>query len=100
MATEERHERFRRDVAGLKLGTGRRSLERAVRVVSLMLMTAGVVIAFGSYRSSLTKNDLRDIASLQILTTAALAVCVVGAALYCAAAIVPTGHVAGQTRDR
>jgi uncharacterized integral membrane protein len=87
MLAEQRREQFKADVAELKLksrGGRRDGLWRAVGVV---LMLVGVVAAFLVYEVSLSKTDYRDIASEQILAIAFLALAVLGAALYLAAAI-------------
>ncbi|MGO4200806.1 hypothetical protein AB4Z09_03415 [Rhodococcus sp. TAF43] len=84
---DERRAQFKTDVADLKLKTGQSRGDSVARVSGLVLMVVGAVAAFVVYVSSLTQNDLRDIASYQILATAFLAVTVIGAALYLAGAI-------------
>ncbi|MGF7119826.1 MULTISPECIES: hypothetical protein [unclassified Rhodococcus (in: high G+C Gram-positive bacteria)] len=84
---DERRAQFKTDVADLELKTGQSRGDSVARVSGLVLMVVGAVAAFVVYVSSLTQNDLRDIASYQILATAFLAVTVIGAALYLAGAI-------------
>ncbi|MFC7449223.1 hypothetical protein [Rhodococcus daqingensis] len=84
---EERRAQFKNDVAELKLKTGQSRGDGAARVLGLVLMIGGAVAAFVAYLSSLTQDDLRNIASYQILATALLAVTVIGAALYLAGAV-------------
>ncbi|WP_182909823.1 hypothetical protein [Microbispora sp. H13382] len=87
MLTEERRERFMSDVARMKLKTDGSKHDGTVRVIGVLLMIAGVVGGLIAYNNSLTQDDLRDIASFQILATACAAVTVSGAALYLAAAV-------------
>ncbi|MFZ2178912.1 MAG: hypothetical protein WAW17_33760 [Rhodococcus sp. (in: high G+C Gram-positive bacteria)] len=85
---DERREQFKKDIEGLKVGSGRSGgADGRIRFVGLALMIIGTVSAFVTYVASLTQSDLRDIVSSQILTMAFLALTVGGAALYVAAAI-------------
>ena len=77
----DRIERLRTDAAALKVGrgAGRDGLWQAVGVVA---MTAGVAVSLLAYQLSLSKDDQRDIQSLQILAVSMLALAVVGGAVF------------------
>jgi hypothetical protein len=77
----DRIERLKSDAAELnvKKGAGRDGIWQAVGAVA---MVAGVAVAFMAYQMSLSKDDQRDIQSLQILAIAMLALAVVGAAVF------------------
>ena len=87
MLTEERRQRFKDDVARQKLKTGQSRYDGVLRVAGILAMVAGVAGVFIAYNLSLTKDDMRDVGSLQTLAVGFLAVTVVGAALYLAAAV-------------
>jgi hypothetical protein len=77
----DRIERLQADAAALKVGrgSGREGLWQAVGVLA---MTAGVAVSFLAYQMSLTRDDQRDIQSLQILAVSMLALAVVGGAVF------------------
>jgi hypothetical protein len=77
----DRIERLRSDAAELNVGRsgGRDGLYQTVGAIA---MAAGVVLAFVAYQLSLSKDDQRDIQSLQILAISMLALSVVGAAVF------------------
>jgi hypothetical protein len=77
----DRIERLRTDAAELKVGkgAGREGIYQAAAGVA---MAVGVAVAFIAYQLSLTKDDSRDIQSLQILAISMLALAVVGAAVF------------------
>lgn len=87
MLADQRREQFKADVAELKLKSRRGRRDGLWRVLGALLMLVGVVAAFLVYQVSLSKTDFRDIQSEQILAIAFLALAVLGAALYVAAAI-------------
>ncbi len=87
MLTEDRRKQFKDDVAGQKLRTDGSRFDGALRIAGALAMVAGVVGAFIAYNVSLTKDDMRDVGSLQTLAIGFLAVTVLGAALYLAAAV-------------
>ncbi|GGT56133.1 hypothetical protein [Actinomadura citrea] len=87
MLTEERRQRFKDDVARHRLRTGRPRFDGAARIAGVLAMIAGIAGTFVAYNVSLTKDDLRDVGSLQTLAVGFLAVTVLGAALYLAAAV-------------
>lgn len=87
MLTEERRRRFKDDVARQKLKTDQSRFDGVFRVVGAVAMVAGVAGVFIAYNVSLTKDDMRDVGSLQTLAVGFLAVTVLGAALYLAAAV-------------
>lgn len=82
MATPERMERFRRDIADLKLRTGRERRERIAQGIGAAMMIVGVVVGLVTYQASLNQDDVRDVQSSTILAVVMLAVAVVGAALF------------------
>lgn len=84
--SEDRRARFEKDVTELNVKSTGRADGRA-RIVGLVLMVVGAVAAFVVYLASLTLDDLRNIASYQILATALVAVTVIGAALYLAGSV-------------
>jgi uncharacterized membrane protein YcjF (UPF0283 family) len=87
MFVEQRREQFKADVAELKLKARGRRKDGLWRAIGALLMLVGVVAAFLVYEVSLSKSDFRDIQSEQILAIAFLALAVLGAALYIAAAV-------------
>ncbi|MFA1538435.1 hypothetical protein [Actinomadura monticuli] len=87
MLTEERRQQFKDDVAGQKLKTDQSRFDGVLRIVGLVAMVAGVAGVFIAYNVSLAKDDMRDVGSLQTLALGFLAVTVLGAALYLAAAV-------------
>ncbi|MFI0479104.1 hypothetical protein [Actinomadura sp. 9N215] len=87
MLTEERRRQFKDDVARQKLKTDRARYDGVLRIAGALAMVVGVVGVFVAYNVSLTKDDLRDVGSLQTLAVGFLAVTVLGAALYLAAAV-------------
>lgn len=85
---EDRRDQFKKDVSDLKLkadNTG--GADGKVRIAGLVLMVVGAVASFIVYFASLSLDDLRNIASYQILATALLAVTVIGGALYLVGAV-------------
>ncbi len=77
----DRIERLRTDAAALKVGRGA-GREGLWQTVGALAMTAGVVVSLLAYQMSLTKDDQRDIQSLQILAVSMLALAVVGATVF------------------
>ncbi|MEV1133802.1 hypothetical protein [Rhodococcus coprophilus] len=86
-AVDERREQFKQDVAALGLGTAESGSGGKSRIVGMVLMIVGAVAAFVVYIASLTLSDLRDLVSYQLLSTAFVAVTLVGAAVYIASAV-------------
>ena len=87
MLTEDKMDRFRADVADLKLKTGRQQRDSAVQVAGGVLMVLGVVAAVLLYEASLHQSDARNIASEEILTVGALGVTLIGATLFAVATV-------------
>jgi hypothetical protein len=87
MLTEDKMERFKADVADLKLKTGGQRRDNVLQIVGGVLMVLGVVAAVLLYEASLHQSDARNIASEEILTIGALGVTVIGGALFVFAAI-------------
>jgi hypothetical protein len=87
MLTEDKMDRFKADVADLKLKTGGQRRDGVLQVVGLVLMVLGVVAAVLLYEASLHQGDARNIGSEQILAAGAVGVTVIGAALFVVAAL-------------
>src|SRR5580704_3706087 len=87
MLTEDKMDRFKSDVADLKLKTGGQRRDGAVQVVGMVLMVVGVVAAVLLYEASLHQSDARNIASEEILALGALGLTVIGAALFVVGAL-------------
>lgn len=87
MLTEERRQRFKDDVGRQRLRTDGSRFDGAARITGILAMIVGIAGTFVAYNVSLTKDDLRDVGSLQTLAVGFLAVTVLGAALYLAAAV-------------
>ena len=87
MLTEERRRRFKDDVANQRLKTDRSRFGGVQRVVGIVAMVVGVAGVFVAYNVSLAQDDMRDVGSLQTLALGFVAVTVLGAALYLAAAV-------------
>ncbi len=80
--TDNRIDQFKADVADLKVKTNRGRRDSALQGVGLVLMIAGVVVAFIVYQSSTNESDARNIQSEIILAITMLAVSVIGAAVF------------------
>lgn len=87
MLTEERRRQFKDDVANQKLKTDVSRHDGVLRIIGALLMAVGVVGVFIAYNVSLTKDDMRDVGSLQTLAIGFLALTVLGGAVYLAAAL-------------
>ncbi|GAA2727445.1 hypothetical protein [Actinocorallia aurantiaca] len=87
--SEERRAKFAQDVAGQKIGSGGNAsaADGKFRILGIVVMILGVAGTFVAYSNSLALDDNRDIASTQILAIAFVAVTLLGAALYVAAAV-------------
>jgi hypothetical protein len=48
----DRADRFRADVAAMRLKTGRSDAELRLQILGVVLMIAGVAVAFGAYRAA------------------------------------------------
>ncbi len=82
MSDDTRIERFRSELAELKTATSKRSAEQFVLWLSIVMMVAGVAIAFGAYLSSHQQNDPRAQYDMIVLALAGVSTAVVGGALY------------------
>ena len=82
MTTDDRIERFKEEVADLKLKTSGGGGERAAGRAGLLLMLVAAVVGVASYVQSTSTDNALDQNELIILALAAIAVAVVGAALY------------------
>jgi uncharacterized membrane protein YcjF (UPF0283 family) len=85
--TRERRAEFHQAVIDHKLKADGPRSERPLRVLAVIAMLAGVAGSFVAYNASLAQDDLRDVASSQILAVAFLGVTVVGAGLFVASAV-------------
>ena len=82
MSSDDRVERFEREIAQLRLRTAAGSAERYGGVLGLLMMAVGIGIAIGAAFKAGTKQDSRDLEELIILNLAMLALVVAGAALF------------------
>jgi uncharacterized membrane protein YidH (DUF202 family) len=80
--TTTRIDQFKTDIADMKLKTGSSSKEGVLQVIGVLLMIAGIAIAFGSYQSSLNQDDARDIQSYIVFAIGGLSLTIAGAALF------------------
>ncbi len=87
MLSEERRTEFHEAVASHTLKTDSAKSDKPLLILGVLLMIGGAVGAFVEYKASLSRSDLRDIASTQILAITFLVLAVIGAALYIAASI-------------
>ena len=77
----DRIERLKSDAAELNVGKGA-ARDGLWQTAGAIAMGVGVALAFAAYQLSLSKDDQRDIQSLQILAVSMLALAVVGAAVF------------------
>ena len=87
MLTDERRAEFHEAVATHHLKTDGAKSDRPIRIVAILLMLGGVIGTFVAYNASLAQDDLRDIASSQILALGFLTLAVIGSALYIASVV-------------
>ena len=80
--TDNRADQFKADMAEMKLKTGGASKDGPLQLVGVLLMVAGIVVAFGAYMSSTNQSDARDVQSLIILALGGVGLAVAGAAFY------------------
>jgi hypothetical protein len=85
----ERAERFKSEMAEMKLKTGRSGLENVFQVVGVVMMIGGIGLAFGAYSASLNVTatagsnvDILDSNSYTQLALAGLAISVVGGFVF------------------
>jgi hypothetical protein len=85
----DRVEVFKAEIAEMKLKTGRTRSERVFEVLGVVMMVAGILIAFGAYSASLnvkatpgTNVDLLNSSSYLPLAIAGLAVSVMGGFVF------------------
>src|SRR5437016_11650070 len=82
MATNDRLEQFKADVADLKLKTGSAGRENLLIAPGVVFMVAGVAVALVAYQVSLNQDDPRDVQSSIVLAVAMLCVTAVGAVVF------------------
>lgn len=87
MLTDERRSEFHEAVATHHLKTDAARSDKPLRILGVLLMVAGAIGTFVAYNASLAFDDLRDVASSQILALAFLSLAVIGSALYIAGAV-------------
>jgi hypothetical protein len=87
--TNQRADQLRADVSALKLKTDRAGKERALQVLGVVLMVAGIAIAFAAYRSALNVTatpgsnvDLLDSNAYGSLAAMGVAVSIVGGFVF------------------
>jgi hypothetical protein len=87
--TDGRAERFKTDIAEMKLKTGRARSENLLQLVGLILMVVGIAIAFGAYAASLNVKatpgsnvDILDSNAYMPLAIAGLALSVSGGFVF------------------
>jgi uncharacterized membrane protein YidH (DUF202 family) len=86
---DNRAEQFKTEIAQMKLKTGRANTESLLQALGVVLMVAGIVLAFGAYKASLnvtatpgTNVDVLDSNSYTPLAIAGLAISVTGGFLF------------------
>ena len=84
-----RSEQFKSEIAGMRLRTGRSNREAVLQVVGVVLMVAGVALAFGAYQASLgvkatpgSNVDVLSSNSYLPLSVAGMALSVVGGFVF------------------
>ncbi|MEO9140514.1 MAG: hypothetical protein ABI345_15800 [Jatrophihabitans sp.] len=87
---EKRLEQFQSDVADLKIRSGGARGPGVWRVIGVVLMALGVIVAFVAYFTSTSQSDSRDIQSSLILAVCFVGVAIVGAAVFIAASVTAT----------
>jgi energy-converting hydrogenase Eha subunit E len=83
----DRQAAFATAVSERKLRADGAGKDKVARILGIVLMVAGVVGTFLAYNNSLAQDDLRDIASSQILAVGFVSVTVVGSGLYVVGAV-------------
>ena len=88
-AERPRREQFTAEIAEMKLKTGRANVENVLLIVGVVMMLAGIAIAFGAYSASLNVKgtpgsnvDLLDSNSYTPLAIGGLALSVVGGFVF------------------
>ncbi len=87
MLDDEHREKFKSDVAQMRLRTGKPRVEALLPLVAIVLMAAGIIGAFVVYAVSLSQSDSRSIASFMILAIACLSLVVAGSATFVASRV-------------
>ena len=87
--SKDRAEQFKADIAEMKLKTGRTRSESLFLLGGVVLMVAGIAIAFGAYSASLNVTgtpgsnvDLLDSNSYLALATAGVAITLAGGFVF------------------
>lgn len=87
MLKKERAERFKKDVAEMKLSKKAEQTGSYWQTAGLIAMVVGAVGAFICYFISVGKDDSRDIMSLIVLALAFVCVVIAGGASYTAGSL-------------
>lgn len=82
METNDRVERFKAEAAELNLKAGNPGADSKLQTLGVILMIAGIVVAFLAYQISLGSDDSRDVTSQISLAVMGLTLTVTGAALF------------------
>jgi hypothetical protein len=90
MSETNRVDQFKADMADMKLKTGGASKDGPLQILGVVLMVAGIVVAFVAYRASLnvtisktgSNADLLDANSYTNLAITGIGITIAGAALY------------------
>ena len=86
---EDRAAQFKAEIAEMRLKTGRTNAENLLQILGVVLMIAGIAIAFGAYRASVNVTatpgsnvDILDSNSYTPLAIAGLAISIAGGFLF------------------
>ena len=82
MQTNDRVERFKSEAADLNLKAGNPSTDGKLQTLGVLLMVAGIVVAFIAWQGSLGSSDSRDILSYINFALMGVALTMTGAALF------------------
>ena len=82
METNDRVERFKAEAAELNLKAGNPGTDSKLQTLGVILMVAGIVVAFLSYQGALGSDDQRDVMTFVALAVTGLTLTVTGAALF------------------
>ena len=82
METTNRIEQFKSDVNEMNLKTGNAGREKALQTIGLLLMIAGIVVAFLAYVSAGNQSADIEVTTLICLAIAGLTLSIAGAAMF------------------
>ena len=85
----DRAAQFKAEIAEMRLKTGRTNAENLLQILGVVLMIAGIAVAFGAYRASVNVTatpgsnvDVLDSGAYIPLAIAGLAISIVGGFLF------------------